>query len=187
MVAVKPCDAGGMHRVAGLVLGLGLAAAAACTASPSATPDPTQVVTASNHSPRVVFLAVGSNESINGEVTAGEVRWAFLAPCGGTASIAVIPKMWMDRESVRTLAVGLLVDGSFNEDLAFSMLGPGQSFGSGAIPITGLVPMWTRGDVSKLPLAVVVDPDLTVREVDPSAAPTASGQCRPQTGPTPTP
>jgi hypothetical protein len=173
-----------MQHAATIAFGLAVAATLiACSATSTPSPDASQMVTATNLSPRVAFLAVGWSESAGGEVSAGKVTWALLPPCGGSATTRVDAVMWQDRNGVRSLPLGIAVDASFNADVWYSQLAPLQSPDLDTLGQVTTLPIWTRGDVTQLPLALVVDPDVTVREVDPSAARATVGACTPQTLP----
>jgi len=177
-----------VQRFAAIALEVAVAAGlVACSAAATPSPDPTQVVSATNLSARVAFLAVGWSESAGGEVTAGKVTWTLLAPCGGSATARVDAVMWQDRNSVRSLPLGVAIDATFNADVWYSQLAPGQSPDLDTLGQVTTLPIWTRGDVTQLPLSLVVDPDVTVREVDPSAARPTVGRCTPQTLPSPEP
>lgn len=152
------------------------------------TPTTNQDLVLTNLSPRVVLVEVGWVSSGPPPSPPADSAYAVLGPCGGRTTITIRPGMWLDKGGVRGLPADLNIDSSFNADALFGQFeqrSPGSSPGIADLRPRLLSSIWTLGDITTLPLAVVVDPDVSVRAVDPSAAQPTLAACTPQTKPAP--
>lgn len=156
-----------------------------CLAAPVATIAPGQTVTVTNRSTRALVISVGWQETVDGRVTAGKTATAVLRPCTDAVAISVSAEMWRDLDGSRGLPVGILVDQSHNVDAVVAGAAPLGTIYPTELPMGLLTPIWTRGDITSLPIHLLVDRGLEVVEVS-GAIPSADLDCRPAASGAPT-